>query len=246
MKKKKINKITLATPFYNEENGLDNFFDTLFSIKKIFNRLNIKVFFLFINDGSTDGTKEKLEIFKKKNKLLNIRILNHKKNFGYGRTLKNSFLNCKTDYLITYDSDCSYDFKIIKDLIQTVGNGVDIVNVSYKLAKEKGDVGFFRKILSWGSSTLYKFFFSSLKKKLITVFTCSYRIYYIKKIKKIKIISDDFAACSELLIKALLKGVKVKEIPGINKGRKYGESKMKIFKNIISTMKIIILIKLNY
>lgn len=107
-------------------------------------------------------------------------------------------------------------------------------------------MSFFRKILSWGASTLYRFFFRSIRKNLVTVFTCSYRIYCIKKIKDIKIKSDDFASCSELLIKSLLNGIKVKEIPGINNGRKYGESKMKIFKNIISTIKIIILIKLNY
>ena len=246
IKKKKINRITIATPFYNEENGLDYFFNTLFSIKKLLNQLNVDVSFLFINDGSIDGTKIKLEKFKKKNKFLNIKIVNHKKNFGYGRTIKTSFLNCKTDYLITYDSDCSYDYKIIKNLIESIGNGVDIVNVSYKLAKGNNDLSFFRKILSWGASTLYRFFFRSIRKNLVTVFTCSYRIYCIKKIKDIKIKSDDFASCSELLIKSLLNGIKVKEIPGINNGRKYGESKMKIFKNIISTIKIIILIKLNY
>ena len=44
----------------------------------------------------------------------------------------------------------------------------------------------------------------------------------------------------------MLNGNIIKEIPGKNSTRKYGESKMKIIKNIISTLKIILLIKFNY
>ena len=91
IKKKKINKITIATPFYNEENGLDYFFNTLFSIKKLLNQLNVDVSFLFINDGSIDGTKIKLEKFKKKNKFLNIKIVNHKKKLWLRQNYKDIF-----------------------------------------------------------------------------------------------------------------------------------------------------------
>ena len=69
------------------------------------NKINIK--YLFIDDGSTDNTNKKLKNFKTQNKNLNIKIFTHESNAGYGRTLQNSIKLCDTDYLITFDSDCS-------------------------------------------------------------------------------------------------------------------------------------------
>lgn len=241
----KLNTLTIATPFYNEEDSLNNYFKTL---KKIFILINKKVHvkFLFINDGSTDTTLKKLQEFKKKNSLYNINIFSHNKNFGYGRTLKNSIKLCNTKYLITYDSDCTYDYKIIDILIDRIFiNKNDIISVSYKLAQKNTKINIFRKILSWGSSLIYNFFFSEIKNYNIKVFTCSFRIYKLSQIKNIKLKSDNFNCCAELMIKGMLKKLNITEIPGENLGRKYGYSKMKIIKNIFNTLKTIFLIKLN-
>ena len=241
-----INKVTIATPFYNEQDGLSNFFSTLFLIKTLLDKLKIQSNFLFINDGSSDKTKQILDKFKFDNHFLDIKIINHEKNFGYGRTLKTSFSYCKTDYLITYDSDCTYDYKIIENLIKFANEDMDIVSVSYKLEQDKNNKFFFREILSWGASVIYKIFFKEISKYQIQVFTCSYRIYNLKVIKNIKIYSDDFNACAEIILKSILKNLKIKEIPGTNVGRKYGKSKMKVIKNIYNTLKTLILVKLFY
>ena len=54
----RLNTLTIATPFYNEENGLENYFEIL---KKIYVLINKKIYlkFLFIDDGSSDLTKKK-------------------------------------------------------------------------------------------------------------------------------------------------------------------------------------------
>lgn len=241
----KLNTLTIATPFYNEEEGLDNYFKTF---KKIYILINkkIKVRFLLIDDGSSDSTQKKLYDFKKNNLQYDIKIFCHKKNFGYGRTLKNSIKLCNTDYLITYDSDCTYDYKIINTLIdQILVQKKDIINVSYKLAQKDIKANILRKILSWGSSFIYKFFFSEIKNYDIGVLTCSFRIYETNKIKNITLNSEDFNCCAELIIKAMIKKLDIFEIPGENIGRKFGYSKMKIIKNIFNTLKTIFLIKKN-
>jgi glycosyltransferase involved in cell wall biosynthesis len=241
----KLKTLTIATPFYNEEDSLNNYFETL---KKIYFLINKKVHvkFLFIDDGSTDATLKKLQEFKIKNSNYRIKIFSHSKNFGYGRTLKNSIKFCNTKYLITYDSDCTYDYKIINYLIdQIVKNKNDIINVSYKLAQKNIKINIFRKFLSWGSSFIYSFFFLEIRSYNVKVFTCSFRIYKLSKIKSIKLNSDDFNCCAELLIKAMIKKLNIVEIPGENFGRKFGYSKMKIIKNIFNTLKTILLIKIN-
>ena len=241
----KLNTLTIATPFYNEEDSLNNYFETLKKIYVLINK-KIHVKFLFIDDGSTDATLKKLHEFKKKNLNYKIKIFSHNKNFGYGRTLKNSIKFCNTKYLITYDSDCTYDYKIINYLIdQIVKNKNDIINVSYKLAQKNIKINIFRKFLSLGSSFIYSFFFLEIRSYNIKVFTCSFRIYKLSKIKSIKLNSDDFNCCAELLIKAMINKLNIVEIPGENLGRKFGYSKMKIIKNIFNTLKTIFLIKIN-
>ena len=240
-----MDTLTIATPFYNEEQGLENYFDTIYKIHKLIHK-KIDLKFLFIDDGSSDKTKDQLIKFKEKNSILKIEILCHEKNFGYGRTLKNSISLSQTKYLITYDSDCTYDYKIIEKLIDKIENeNCDIINVSYKLAQKDMDVSFLRKFLSWGSSFLYKNLFSEIKKYNLSVLTCSYRIYKLEKIKDIQLKSDDFNCCAELLIKSMIKGLNITEIAGENIGRKFGYSKMKIMKNIFNTLKTIFLIKLS-
>ena len=144
-----MDTITIATPFYNEEDGLNNFFKVLSKIDNfLINKIKVK--FLFIDDGSTDNTGKILNDFKENNKNLNIKIYTHEKNYGYGRTLKNSIKICDTELLIIYDSDCSYDYKIIFSLIDEINSrNCDIVNVSYKLAAQNSDLNFLRNLLSW-------------------------------------------------------------------------------------------------
>ena len=208
------------------------------------NKINIK--YLFIDDGSTDNTNKKLKNFKTQNKNLNIKIFTHESNAGYGRTLQNSIKLCDTDYLITFDSDCSYDYKLINELVNLItSKDYDIINVSYKLAEQNNKLSVYRNILSWGSSFINNFFFPEIKKNNISVITCSFRIYKTLKIKDIILKSDDFNCCAELLIKSLKKKLIIKEIPGQNKGRKYGISKMRVLKNILNTLITIFQIKTN-
>ena len=104
-------------------------------------------------------------------------------------------------------------------------------------------MSFLRRMLSWGGSLIYKFIFPVVKNYNIEVFTCSYRIYEIEKIKEIEINSEDFNSTAELMLKSMKQKLKIIEIPGENVGRKYGNSKMKIIKNIYNTLKTIYLIK---
>ena len=212
-----IKEITISTPFYNEEEGLENFFDTILKINNFKSKLSVKIQYLFINDGSSDNTLQILENFKLKNSNIDIKIISHDQNYGYGRTIKTSFENSKTKYLIMYDSDCTYDFNLIENLIEAV-------------------------IMA---SFIYRLFFKEIKENDVGVYTCSFRIYNLEKFKDIKISSDDFNACAEIMIRAILKKLIIKEIAGKNQGRKYGRSKMKILKNVFNSLKTIFVIKFN-
>jgi glycosyltransferase involved in cell wall biosynthesis len=203
---------------------------------------------LWIDDGSEDSTLSKLKAAKiKLSKDFNIKIISHKKNYGYGRTIRNSFALSNGDYLITYDSDCTYDYKIILELInKSQENQADMVNVSYVLGNKDMNVSFVRNLISKASILIYKLFFLSLKRKNISYYNCSFRIYNLDKFKSMEVCSDDFNACAEVMIRACELNYKILEIAGENIGRKYGSSKMRVLKNILNHFYFIFSYKINF
>ena len=79
--------LTISTPFFNEEDGINHFTETLTKILKIIPNY-IKVSLLWINDGSTDNTLDKLISKKKFFPNNEVKIISHKKNYGYLYSIK--------------------------------------------------------------------------------------------------------------------------------------------------------------
>ncbi|MDB0046018.1 glycosyltransferase, partial [Candidatus Pelagibacter sp.] len=75
-----MESVTIATPFFNEEESLDNFFYTLKKINLSISK-QIKIKYLFIDDGSSDETQKKLFEFKENNPNIIITIHCHDKNY---------------------------------------------------------------------------------------------------------------------------------------------------------------------
>ena len=70
--------LTISTPFFNEEDGINHFTETLTKILKIIPNY-IKVSLIWINDGSTDNTLDKLLSKKKFFPNNDVKIISHKK-----------------------------------------------------------------------------------------------------------------------------------------------------------------------
>ena len=95
---------SIVVPVYNEINLIDNFVNNLFKTFK-----NEKVKFIFIDDGSKDGSSEWLQknlskIFDKTN--YDLIIL--KKNYGKGYAIKQAIKRVEGSYTMFIDSDLEY------------------------------------------------------------------------------------------------------------------------------------------
>ena len=105
----KKNKVSMIIPLYNEEIRLSY----CFNIIERFIKKNKKPFheIIFVNDGSTDHSKKKIEKFIKGNNKkkigTKIKLISYKKNMGKGYATKRGILISKSEWILTCDLDMS-------------------------------------------------------------------------------------------------------------------------------------------
>ncbi len=115
-------EISIIVPIYNEFRIIESF------IKKLFDTFsNVKSKYIFIDDGSNDGSKEWLEknlssIFKNKNYV----FISLDKNKGKGFAVKQGISKVEGFHTIFIDSDLEYDPKDALDLYNQVKRNEDI------------------------------------------------------------------------------------------------------------------------
>lgn len=239
--------IFLILPSYNEEKNLIKIFS---KINKLSKKIQITV--VLIDDCSSDKTHS-LKNLKKKFKFI---YLKHKENKGLSLALESGFkitkkIANKKDIIITMDSDNTHPVQIIPKMAEEIKkNDFDIVIASRFLKQSKvNGLSFFRENLSLFAKHVFKFFYPF---KNLNEYTCNYRAYKAKLInnllkKRTFFKNEDFNIAAKILLYFIknFKNLKVYEVPlTLNYQNKIGSSKMRIFKNILLTLKLIFIKKL--
>lgn len=111
--------ISVIVPVYNEEDNVEELH------KRIYNELeNIRDQFeiIFVDDGSSDGTFEKLKSLK------SLKIIRFYRNFGQTSAMDAGFKSAGGDIIITMDGDLQNDPSDIRKLISKLNEGYDVVS----------------------------------------------------------------------------------------------------------------------
>ena len=106
---------TVVIPCYNEKNGIRETIENIYSIFAKKNVNNIEV--IIVTDGSRDGTDKVLDSLEEEYKNDNFHVLHHKRNQGYGASLKTGIRRSKGDYICITDADGTYPNDRIPELI---------------------------------------------------------------------------------------------------------------------------------
>lgn len=128
---RQLKKISIITPFYNEESGADEFFERIIphlqSLKTTYE-------IVCVNDGSRDRTIERLIFHHKKNP--NIKVVDFSRNFGKEAAVSAGLDYATGDVVIPIDSDLQDPPELIPALIEKWKEGYDVVT-----AKRSGRQG---------------------------------------------------------------------------------------------------------
>lgn len=117
-----IPKISLICPCYNEAEVVGFFME---SVTQVLTQIGLSYEIVFINDGSRDGTLEKLQQLQQQ--FDGIRIIDLSRNFGKEAALTAGIDQARGDALIPIDVDLQDPPELIHDFVREWQNGFDVV-----------------------------------------------------------------------------------------------------------------------
>jgi len=203
-------ELSMVIPVFNEEDSVTPLSD---SIIRVMGNLDIPFELIFVDDGSTDKTYDKLE--KLCNKYPHMVIIRLTRNFGQTSALAAGIHNAKGKYIITMDGDLQNDPEDIPRIIELLDDGYDIVSGWRKNRKDSFMMRLLpsivaNKILSWVTNVK------------IHDFGCTLKGYRAAFLRRVRLYSDMHRYIPGM---ATAVGAKVKEIVVRHHARKYGVSK---------------------
>ncbi|MCF8430100.1 MAG: glycosyltransferase family 2 protein [Bacteroidia bacterium] len=132
--------LTVIIPCFNEELLIEK---TYQRVKSVLNTLpNFDSFIIFINDGSSDRTAEKLNIIA--NQDLTVKLIHFSRNFGHQAAVTAGINNSETDIAIIIDADLQDPPELFNEMI-TLYNSSNC-NAIYCVRKTRNGETFFKKI----------------------------------------------------------------------------------------------------
>lgn len=222
--------ITIIVPVFNEEEGLHPFYKEL---KKALVELKEEYEMLFIDDGSTDKSLEKLKSMAKEDKTL--KVFSFRRNLGKAEALTFGFAKAKGEYVVTLDADLQDKPTEINKLLKKCKQGTEVVCGWRKERKDQSQMVVISRIFNYILSRIFDV--------QIHDYNCGLKVYTRDAAKSLRLYGGLHRFIPLL---AYEQGFTVDEVIVEHQSRKYGKSKYgfsKIWKDLPDMFTMIFLTK---
>jgi len=208
-----VSKLSIIIPCYNEAGTIEQLVEAVrnspYPDKEI----------IVVDDGSTDGTRARLESLR----LRVDRILLHERNRGKGAALRSGIAAATGDVVIIQDADLEYDPVDYPLLLKPILDGrADVVYGSRFMGAAPHRVLYFWHRVGNGFLTLLSNMLTNLD---LTDMESCYKVFRREVIQSITIEEDRFGFEPEITAKVAKLGCRIYEVGISYYGRTYAEGK---------------------
>jgi len=227
--------ISIVLPMYNEEH----------TIGKVLGNLprGNSIEIIVVDDHSKDNSLKEIERINENNE---IKVIKHNKNRGYGAAIVTGIKNARGEVIVTMDSDGQHSPYDLLTMIKPILND----EADYTIGSRYLGSYFYKLPVSTrlGELLIEKLILIFFGKKIMNNQN-GFRAFNRKVISIFKDFKyEGYAFCTEQIIKATIKGFRIKECPIKVYDRKYGNSNIiltKLTMNLFSCILQYILVRLN-
>jgi glycosyltransferase involved in cell wall biosynthesis len=203
--------VSVIVPVYNEIAHVDE-------LLRAIHASPVKKEIIIVDDGSTDGTREKLQAMPLAD-INDVTIVFHEKNCGKGAAIRTALQYAHGEYVLIQDSDLEYDPQDYPALLQPLEQHQ--ANVVYGVRPDRPERGlrFFlgAKLLTHLTNLLYG---AGIHDEA----TC-YKVFRRSSLAQIDLECRRFEFCPEVTAKLCRIGEKIAEVPIAYAPRSAGEGK---------------------
>jgi glycosyltransferase involved in cell wall biosynthesis len=204
--------LSIVVPAYNEKDTLEAAVDAIAATP-------YKKEIIVVDDGSTDGTREIIENFRR----ADIKPVFHERNFGKGRAIQTGLSKATGEIILIQDADLEYDPAEYPVLLAPILSGkADVVYGSRFAGHGAHRVLYFWHYLGNKFLTLLSNFFTNLN---LTDMESCYKVFKKDALTGIALKENRFGFEPEITAKIAKKRLRIYEVPISYYGRTYEEGK---------------------
>ncbi len=216
-------EVSVIVPVYNEIGAVEG---TIKKLHEILQKEQLKYELIIVNDGSTDGTGEKLKELEN----LDFHYLEHTANRGYGASIKTGVRKSKYHNIVITDADGTYPIKEIPRLIAGLKDYDMVVGqraFSNLPNKTKPAKWFISRVANYVAETKIPDINSGLRAFRKSSFNCF-----------LSIIPDGFSLTTTITLGMLIGGFDIQYIP-IGYSVRKGKSKIRPLRDTYNFLRLI-------
>ncbi len=211
-------KISIVVPVYNEKENVKILYNEIVQVLK---DTDFDFEIIYINDGSSDGTKNILLEIANSDK--RVKIIDFRKNYGQTAAMAAGIDYASGDYIVTIDGDLQNDPSDIPRMIKELENReLDLLN---GWRHKRKDPFFSRRL----PSIIANWIISSTTGVKIHDYGCTLKVIKKEIAKSINLYGELHRFIPAL---ASIEGARIGEIKVNHRERKYGKSKYGISRTI--------------
>jgi len=205
-------KLSVIIPVYNEVESIETILTRVYDTK-----LTHEI--IVVDDGSKDGTRDKLkELDGKKG----VRVILHEVNKGKGAAVRTGMAAAHGDVLLIQDADLEYDPRDYPELLRPIEEGLADVVYGSRFLGRAHRVTMFWHMLANKSLTLMT---NILYDTILTDMETGYKVFKHEVIEGMTIRANSFNFEPEFTAKILKRKYRIFEVPITFNPRDYSQGK---------------------